>query len=552
MTQGVHTAGGRVGPKAPVSGRNAVCASQSPIVTETMLETMRSGGNAIGAAIAGCLVQATVQQEMTNHAGTITLLYYEAASGETYELNSWGTLVPELAPFRPVPPGAGHYASTYSPPCAAIPGFMPGMKVMHERFGTRPWAELCEPAIRWAEEGHEFGAFEAHVTAQTIDFFLHTPSGREHFAPRGHLPQVGDCVSYPELAKTLRALADEGPDYFITGGWARQFVKRANTMGWPIELRHMTAIPPRWGRGLRWRHAGREIVQLSPPERQAVFCALALGILEQLDIVDVGHYTQSPEALYYVAHALRRADQEANFVTDPTVFEDPTETLLDPAFHAFLAQLIRKSKPARDLTAHVEVFAGKNALAAAGRVEQPAGSCESTLVDPHGNWVQIMNTLQSGGIPGEVVGGVPMVGSHAQPSLASPIGGWFAGGGRIRGVIGNTFVFQDGQPIWSLGTPGNVYWTVAQVLLNGLDFGMDPYAAEDAARMKPLTDAYVLPVESRLPPDVVQGLARYGILIEALPAYDWHMGSYQMSWREQDGTLRSTVGPRRAGLAAAF
>src|SRR2546423_11356394 len=96
---------GRVGPKQPISAPSAVCASQHPIVTETMLEVMRDGGNAVDAAIAGCLVQATVQQEMTNHTGTVTFLYYEAASGKTYQLNSMGTIVPDLAPFRPIPPG---------------------------------------------------------------------------------------------------------------------------------------------------------------------------------------------------------------------------------------------------------------------------------------------------------------------------------------------------------------------------------------------------------------------------------------------------------------
>ena len=68
----------------------------------------------------------------------------------------------------------------------------------------------------------------------------------------------------------------------------------------------MSAIPPRWGEGTRYRHGDYEIVQLSPPERQAVFCALVLGILEHLDVRSLGHYTESAEALYYFGHALRR------------------------------------------------------------------------------------------------------------------------------------------------------------------------------------------------------------------------------------------------------
>jgi gamma-glutamyltranspeptidase/glutathione hydrolase len=528
-----------------------VCASQHPIVTGTMLDVMRGGGNAVDAAIAGCLVQATVQQEMTNHAGSVTVLYWDASSQRTHDLNSRGTIVPGLAPFRPVPKGKGYYASLGEPPFAVIPGFMPGLKALHERFATRQWAELCEPAIRWAEDGHEVDSFEHFVIAQTVDFFLYTASGRAHFTPDGHLPQVGDSWPKPELAQTLRSLAVEGPDHFIKGEWARRFVERANELGWDIELQHLDAIPPRWGSGLRYPHRGYEIVQLSAPDRQAVFCALALGVLEQLDVATLGHYTESAEALYYLAHVLRRADQERGLLNDPAVFDDPASTLLSPDFHAHLAELLRRSKPRIDMSEHVKVVAGGPALAAAGGLVQPAGSCELSVVDAYGNWLQMMHTLQSGGIPGEVVGGVPMVGSHAQTSLASPMGGWFAGGGRMRTSMGHTFVFSDGAPIWSLGTPGNVYWTVAQVLLNRMHYGMGPYEAEDAPRLLPLTDDYKVPIESRVSEAVVTDLARMGLLVDPLPPYDYRMGSFQMCWSD-GGILHSAAGPRRAGAAAGF
>jgi gamma-glutamyltranspeptidase/glutathione hydrolase len=541
----------RVGPKEPATGERGVCASQHPIVTETMLAVLKDGGNAIDATIAGCLVQATVQQDMTNHTGTITLLYWEASTGKTHELNGMGTIVPGLAPFRRVPKGQGLYAAEMSP-YAVIPGFMPALKALYERFATKQWADLCAPAVRWASEGHVVDSFEHLVMAQTVDYYLYTPSGRAHFLPGGHLPQVGDRWPKPELARTLERLADEGPDHFITGDWAQRFVALANQLGWAIEPAHMSAMPPRWGEGTRYRHGDFEIVQLSPPERQAVFCALVLGILEHLDVRSLGHYTESAEALYYFGHALRRAGFETGLINDPATFDDPSETLLSPEYHAQLADLIRRSKPKVDLSEHVELVSPPAALEAAGaKPEQPTGSCELSIVDADGNWVQMMNTLQSGGIPGEVLGGVPMVGSHGMSSLDAAIGGWFTGGGRMRSCIGNTLVFRDGRPWWSLGSPGNVHCTVPQVLANVLDYGLDPYAAEDAPRMLPLEEGYVLPVESRIAPDVVAGLARLGVLLKPLPPYDYHMGSFQMSWTA-GGLLHSTAGPRRAGLAAGF
>ena len=123
------------GPKEVIRGRKAVAASQSPIVTQTMLDILAAGGNAVDATVAGCITQATVQPEMTNHTGTVSWLYWEAKTGKTYQLNSMGTLHPTLPPFRPYPPGLGGVAA--GAPMACIPGFMPGMRAMHEKFGAQ-------------------------------------------------------------------------------------------------------------------------------------------------------------------------------------------------------------------------------------------------------------------------------------------------------------------------------------------------------------------------------------------------------------------------------
>ncbi|WP_226378895.1 gamma-glutamyltransferase [Pseudonocardia sp. KRD291] len=543
---------GRVGPKSPITGAHAVASSQHPVVTDVMLETMRGGGNAVDAAIAGCMVQAVVQQDMTNHAGTVTALVHDAAGGRTFELNSGGTIVPGLARFAPVPMGKGLYAPAPGVPMAVIPGFMPGMKALHERFATRPWAQLCEPAVEWAEQGHEVTSFEHLVLAQTVDLFLYTESGRRHFTPDGHLPQVGDRWASAELAATMRKVAVEGPDHFITGEWAEQFVARGNALGWAVRAEHMSEIPPRWSDPYTWTHDGHTVVQQSPPERQGVFCQIVLGMLAELDVTSLGHWSESAESLYYLAHALRRAGLETGLLNDPTVFGDASAAMATPEMIAGFARILRDARSHTDLTQHVALTRGLPAVAASGASTQPAGSCELSIVDQHGNWVQMMNTLQGSGIPGEVVGGVPMVGSHAMNGLTSGIEGWHVGGGRVRSILSNTMVLRDGVPRLALGSPGNVHCTVPQVLSNILDFGMDPYDADDAPRCLPYADDHTISIESRVSPEVPDGLARMGVLLNPLPAYDYHMGTYQMSWRSDDGVLHGCTGPRREGVAAGF
>src|SRR4051794_10673951 len=99
------------GPKAPAKGLSAAVTTDSSIVTETILKVLRIGGNAADASIAGALVQAAVEPFMTNHAGLVTLLYYEAKTGQVHQLDSLGGFPSGLRPFKPIPAGTGPYAT---------------------------------------------------------------------------------------------------------------------------------------------------------------------------------------------------------------------------------------------------------------------------------------------------------------------------------------------------------------------------------------------------------------------------------------------------------
>ncbi len=547
----------RPGPKPVARGLRAVASSSHPIVTETMLAVMRAGGNAVDAAIAGCMVQPVVQPEMTNHTGTVTFLYWEAKTGKAYQLESAGTLVPGLAPFRPLP-AVGGLSTAPTPPCACVPGFMPGMKAIHQRFATRKWADLCEPAVRWATDGAPVHTFQYGVLEEERPSNTYFPSGRDFFLPGGFTPAVGETFRSAALAETMRRVQKEGPDDFITGEWARRFVAEGNRLGWPVKLEHLAASLGRWIEPLRWKHRGHEVLQLAPPERVGVFSAMVLGILEALDTRAAGPVSRSADGLYAMASALRWAEFELGYLHDPEVFDCPVDVWLSPDHHRAIARIIGGSRPRTDLTEHLRVTAGNPALAAVGlptaaaRKNLPVtGSCELSIVDPDGNWVQMMNTLQSGGIPGVVIDGVPMVGSHASADMSASIAGWFAGGARLRLPIGNTIVLRDGKPWLSLGTPGNVHVTIPQVLSYILDHGMSPEEAVDAPRMLPIRNDYVVEVESRLPEPVVAGVAKLGVQVAPLSPYDWHMGSFQLSWRDEKG-LNSLSDPRRAGRADGF
>jgi gamma-glutamyltranspeptidase / glutathione hydrolase len=557
----------RQGPKEVVHGKHAVASSQNPIVTQTMLDVLKAGGNAVDAAVAGSITETVVQLYHTNLTGSVSFLYWEAKTGKTYYLNSQGTLAPHLPPFHTFPQGPPPIGRESAIAC--LPGGVPGFGAIHARFGSKPWKSVVEPAIPWAEDGFPVDEFQRATFEWALDYITYFPAMRALYTPDGISPHEGQKLRIPEMAKTLRRLADEGPEYFTHGDWGRHFVALANDLGWQIKLEDLSSNPPRWDDPVRHMHKGYEIAQATPPQRQAVFCALVLGMLRHLDVSSLGHYTESADSLYYMGQALRRADFECGLVNDARFFDVPLEVWLSDDYHASLATILKRSRPKAgvDLTEHVllssdpalrlafgwgPASSGDRPRPSGQQFNVPPGSCELTCVDAQGNWVQMMTTLQSGGIAGMVVDGVPMWGSDATMyNMRDSLTGWLGlPGSRVRTVKSSTMIFKDGRPVHSLGSPGNIPFTVPQMISNVLDYNYDPYSAAVLPRMWPMRDDFVIEIETRIPERVARDLAKIGGKLSPLPPYDLNMGSYQQAWRDpQTGLLSASTDPRRGGKA---
>jgi gamma-glutamyltranspeptidase/glutathione hydrolase len=550
------------GPKTPATGLKAAVTTDNAIVTGTMMKVLKAGGKAADAAIAGAMAQAAVEPFMTNHAGLVTFLYFEAKTGRLHQLDSLGAHPSGLAPFRPIPPGTGAYASALSP-SAIIPGFMPGLKEIHKRFGTLAWSDLCADAVTFAESGHVVSTFEYGVNIFGEKFVTYFPEGRAFYQPNGYFPNVGEVFKSEGLGQTLRGVADD-PDYMITGAWAKAFVKKANEMGWRITPEHMTETPPRWVEPSRFKHHEYEIVCLGPPQAQGFFTGVAMGVLRHLGVRDMA--PGSADHFWAMGHALRQGARHWEYAQDEAIYGIPSDEVLDDGYHAHLAKMIRIARPKVDLTDQIrlagDAVGGADFMSALGggggkprlmkeEEKQPTGSCEIAVVDADGNWVQMMDTLQGSGIPGMVIGGVPMVGSHATfGHLQSPMDATLVKGAKGRCIIGNTLVLKDGVPVFSAGSRGNIHCTLPQVLTYLLDFKLDPYAAVDAPRMLPMTESRTVVIEDRLKAGTVEDLHKLGIRVGVVSGYDYHMGSYSVIARSStDGTLTAVADPRRTAVA---
>src|SRR6202034_2461373 len=142
----------------------------------------------------------------TNLTGSVSFLYWEAKSAKTYYLNSQGTLVPDLPPFRTFPQGPPPIGRESAMAC--IPGGVPGLGAIHARFGSKPWKSLVEPAIPWAEDGFPLDEFERATFEWELDYITYFPAMRALYTLNGFSPSEGEKVKNPALAKTLRRLAD--------------------------------------------------------------------------------------------------------------------------------------------------------------------------------------------------------------------------------------------------------------------------------------------------------------------------------------------------------
>ena len=525
-------------------------ATQHPEVTKAMLEVMRDGGNAVDATIMACLLQNVYEPHMSNHAGTIDFLYYDNTTGKPYFLNGVAELPEGLKPFAPNP----HRNNV-----CTIPGFAPSLAELHKKFGTKEWSYYCQPAIKAADEGTIMTSFKYACLYGSRDSKTYFPSSREFFYPNGFLVPVGHRWKRPRLAKTLRRLAEEGPDYFITGEWAQHFVEMSNEIGWEITMDHLKAYEPRWMDPIRFTYNDHEMLGSPPPDTGGLMTAYILGVLDELDLKSMGHYTESAETLYAIAWMLKRARTELlEMIHDPLSYKIPSKIFLSSDYHRMVAEILKESKPIVDLTKDLKLKTSKAAVIASGskpKEDEGVDSCHNVIRDPDGNWVTMMHTGNGGGVPGLVVDGVSMGGGSGNAMCVG-------NGRRIRLPICPIMVLNDdGEPMMALGTPGNPVYSTPIVLTNIFKFGMDPNKAVDAPRFWGMQGdfdlqkgvKYALETENRLSDVTIVDLAKMGVQIKPLGKYRWNTGSFQIVWKDNEtGKFKGTSDPRRLGYAEGF
>jgi len=508
------------------SAARGMVTSDAPLATEVGVEILRKGGNAVDAAVATAFALAVVYPEAGNIGGG-GFMVLRKANGETAALDFRETA--PLAATRDMYLDdrgeltdrsiTGHLAS-------GVPGAVAGLWEAHRRFGTLPWADVVAPAIRLAEEGFVVDRDLAGSVVDEAERLRRFPGSAALYFPGGEPLREGSTWRNPDLAATLRRIAERGPAGFYEGETADLIVAEMKRGGGIITHEDLKRYRPVWRDPIEFDYRGYRVISMPPPSSGGITLAMIANILEGYDLRSMGWH--SPEALHLITEAMRRAFADRNhYLGDPDFVEIPRDRLLSKEY-------------ARERRATISATAATPSLEVAPGIIGDDGAegdhtTHFSVVDGEGNAVALTTTVNSLYGSAVVVTGAGFVlnnemddftakpGEPNQFGLVQGEANAIAPGKRMLSAMTPTIVVSpDGSPLLITGARGGprIISAVAQVLLNVVDYGLDVTAAVHAPRIHHQHLPDVLYYENDgLTPEQVAALERLGHVVRPFGGY---------------------------------
>ncbi|HXX39856.1 MAG TPA: gamma-glutamyltransferase family protein [bacterium] len=443
----------------PIRGTGAAVVAGHPVAVATGMRILDRGGNAVDAAIATAATVAVVRPHMCGVAGDGFFLIYDASARRVHALNAGGPAPAAVTPdhFRGGMPDRGGILST-------VPGILDGWRQAHARFGTLPWAELLQPAIETAERGFPMYESLADWIGKYQDKYRADAACAEVLLPGGRPPEPGTLFRQPDLAGTLRRIAERGAREFYEGELAATFTRGLAPAGGLVTARDLAVYRAMWGEPVRATYRGH-VVHTPPPLSQGW---MLLQMLSALDGVGLGTLPyERGDRVVLLANAVRAA------------FEDRDRWFGDPRWTGFA--LDRVLSPERI----AEIRAGlRGRTRSTARAERPGDTTALSAIDAEGNAVSMIQSLWTDAgvmIPGT---GILVNGRLNSASARLDHPDVVTGGKTPVYTLHTYMVTRDDRLRLIGGTPGghSQVQTNLQVVTNILDYGFSPQMAVEAPR----------------------------------------------------------------------
>ncbi|WP_374371295.1 gamma-glutamyltransferase family protein [Tabrizicola sp.] len=452
--------------RSAVYARNGICATSHPIAAEVAIAVLKSGGNAVDAAIAGALVLGIAEPQMTGIGGDCFVLLKPAGSEEIVALNGSGRAPKGLnaADLRACGLTAMPIQAIES---VTLPGAIDAFCRLNADYGMKTLAEVTAPAIHYAEEGIPVAPRVAFDWVE--DLHCLKGAARDFYSFGGKAPVVGQVFRAPGQAEVLRRIASQGRAGFYEGEVAEDMIASLNALGGTHTLDDLAATACDYTTPVSGPYQGVELVE-HPPNGQGATAILMLNILRHFDLKSMDPF--GSQRAHIEAEATKLAyDARNRFIADP----DRTTRLshmLSPVTAAKLAALIDP----------------KRAMPAAAPLTEAVhrDTIYITVVDRDRMAVSLIYSIFWGFGSGlaSTKFGINFQNRGAGFTLQEGHPNEAAGGKRPMHTIIPGMIRQNGRVLMPFGVMGGAYQPCghARFVTNLTDYGMDLQAAIDAPR----------------------------------------------------------------------
>ena len=460
--------------RSEVISQNGMVATSHPLATQIGLDILKSGGNAIDAAIAANAALGLMEPTGNGIGGDLFAIVWVEKEKKLYGLNASGRSPRNLTleyfkskKIKTIP--------SYGPIPVSVPGCIDGWFSLHKKFGTKRMIEILMPTIEYAENGFPVTELVAYYMSAASKRFKEYPNFEDTYMIDGKTPEKGQIFKNPDLANTLKIIGKEGRNGFYKGIVAKTISKFLKEQGGFLDEEDLQNHKSEWVDPVSTNYRGYDVWEL-PPNGQGIAALQILNILEGFDIQKMRF--GSAEYIHHFVEAKKIAYADrAKYYADPHFNKIPTKHLISKDYAKKRRKEIDTLKSSKSVSP--------------GKLEN-GDTIYLTTSDQDGNMVSLIQSNYRGMGSGMVPPGLGFM-LQDRGELFSLEEGHFniyEPKKRPFHTIIPAFITKDGNPWVSFGLMGGAMQPQghAQIVINLIDFKMNLQEAGDAPRIRHSSD----------------------------------------------------------------
>ena len=489
LAQTAHLAPPPTRAESPVEATNGMAVSAQHYASEVGAEILKSGGNAVDAAVAIGYALAVTYPSAGNIGGGGLATIHLANGKDTFiNFREKAPLAASANMYLDAKGNVIPMASLYGYKAVAVPGTVMGFQKILDEYGTMNRERVMAPAIRLAEQGFTLMAGDAAFFQANAEYFRKEPNVAAIFLKNGKPYAAGDRLVQKDLAATLKEISAKGPDAFYKGDIAERVVAASGARGGLLTMKDFAAFTAEETSPLECDYRGYHIISSPPPSSGGATMCEIVNIISPYPMDKMPRH--SATSIHFMVEAMRHAFVDRNFgLGDPAFVKNPLDKILSREHAAAIRARIDPVKA----TPSSEVKPGTVP-------HEDAQTTHFSVVDKAGNAVSITYTINgiNSGFGAQVIAGdtgfflnnemddfTSKVGAPNLYGLVQGAANSIQPGKRPLSSMSPTIVTKDGKLFMVTGSPGGsfIITTVLESILNVVDHKMNVKAAVDAPRI---------------------------------------------------------------------